>query len=96
MPTFTDQQIADGLKSLQGWAYKDKAISKLFRFKEFLDGIEFVRRVAELAEKADHHPDIHINYTRVTFSCTTHSDGGVTQKDFQLANEIERAVKSGA
>ena len=96
MPSLTDQQIEDGLKPLEGWVYKDKAISKLFRFKEFLDGIEFVRRVAEVAEKADHHPDIHINYTRVTFSCTTHSEGGVTNKDFQLAGEIERAFKSRA
>jgi 4a-hydroxytetrahydrobiopterin dehydratase len=79
------------LKSLPGWEFKDNAISKLFRFKEFLEGIDCVNRVAQLAEAADHHPDIHINYTRVTFVCSTHTDGGVTEKDIKLAREIEQA-----
>jgi len=96
MAGLTDQQIQDGLKRLEGWAHKNNAISKLFRFKEFMDGIGFVNRVAELAERADHHPDIHINYTRVTFTCTTHSEGGVTEKDFKLAGEIEQAFKARA
>jgi 4a-hydroxytetrahydrobiopterin dehydratase len=94
MASLTDQQIQDRLKQLEGWAHKSNAISKLFRFKEFMDGIAFVNRVAQLAEKADHHPDILINYTRVTFTCTTHSDGGVTEKDFKLASEIEQAFKA--
>jgi 4a-hydroxytetrahydrobiopterin dehydratase len=94
MAGLTDQQIQDRLKQLEGWAYTNHAISKLFRFKEFMDGIAFVNRVAQLAEKADHHPDILINYTRVTFTCTTHSDGGVTEKDFKLASEIEQAFKA--
>lgn len=85
------EQITQELKSLAGWEFKDNAISKLFRFKEFLDGIDFVNRVAQIAEAADHHPDIHINYTRVTFVCSTHSDGGVTEKDLKLAREIEAA-----
>jgi 4a-hydroxytetrahydrobiopterin dehydratase len=91
MPTLSPDQITDKLKSLPGWEYKGNAIVKLFRFKEFMDGIEFVGRVAEIAEAADHHPDITINYTRVTFSCSTHSDGGVTEKDFKLASNIEAA-----
>jgi 4a-hydroxytetrahydrobiopterin dehydratase len=91
MPTLSADQITDKLKSLPGWEYKGNAIVKLLRFKEFMDGIEFVGRVAEIAEAADHHPDITINYTRVTFSCSTHSDGGVTEKDFKLAGNIEAA-----
>ena len=66
---------------------------KMFRFKEFLHGIEFVQKVAEIAEANDHHPDITINYTRVTFSCSTHDAGGVTEKDFKLADNIEIAFK---
>jgi 4a-hydroxytetrahydrobiopterin dehydratase len=83
-------EITDKLKPLAGWQYKDNSISKLYRFKQFMDGIQFIDRVAEMAEAADHHPDILVNYTRVTFTCTTHSEGGVTKKDFRLAHQIER------
>ena len=93
MAKLSADEIAEKLKSLPGWEYKDNALLKTFRFKEFLHGIEFVQKVAEIAEAADHHPDIHINYTRVTFSCTTHSEGGVTEKDFKLAENIEIAFK---
>lgn len=91
MAKLSPDEISNRLKSLAGWDYNNNAISKLFRFKEFMDGIRFIGRVAELAEAADHHPDIFINYTRVTFTCTTHSDGGVTDKDFRLATQIEQA-----
>ena len=97
MPKLGAGEIAEKLKSLTGWEYKDNAIAKLFRFKEFMGGIRFVNRIAEIAEAADHHPDIAINYTRIRFSCSTHSEGGVTEKDLKLATEIEREFKvSGA
>ena len=91
MAKLSAEQIADKLKALPGWEYKNNAISKTFKFKEFLHGIEFVQKVAEIAEAADHHPVITINYTRVTFSCTTDDAGGVTDKDFKLAENIEIA-----
>jgi 4a-hydroxytetrahydrobiopterin dehydratase len=91
MAKLADTEITDSLKALAGWQYKDNSISKLYRFKQFMDGIRFIDRVAEMAEAADHHPDILVNYTRVTFTCTTHSEGGVTEKDFRLADQIERA-----
>jgi 4a-hydroxytetrahydrobiopterin dehydratase len=91
MPKLSDAQIASELKSLPGWEYQEDSLRKLFRFKEFMDGIHFIGRVAEMAEAADHHPDIHVNYTRVTFICSTHSDGGVTEKDTRLARQIEQA-----
>jgi 4a-hydroxytetrahydrobiopterin dehydratase len=94
MPRLSDVQIGNQLASLPGWEYKDDSLRKLFRFKEFMDGIRFVGRVAEIAETADHHPDIHINYTRVTFICTTHSEGGVTEKDLRLAQDIEQAFSA--
>ena len=93
MAKLTAEQIADKLKALPGWESKNNAISKMFKFKEFMSGIEFVNKVAEIAEGADHHPDITISYTRVTFTCSTHSDGGVTDKDFKLAENIEIAFK---
>jgi len=91
MARLTPEQIGEKLKALPGWEYKDNAISKMFKFKEYLHGIEFVQKVAEIAEAGDHHPDITINYVRVRFACTTHSDGGVTDKDFKLAENIEIA-----
>jgi 4a-hydroxytetrahydrobiopterin dehydratase len=94
MPTLSEAQINNELKSLPGWEYKDNSLSKLFRFKEFMDGIRFIGRVAEMAEAADHHPDMHVNYTRVTFVCSTHSEGGVTDKDLRLAKQIEQAFSA--
>ena len=91
MAKLSPEKIEQELKSLPGWEFKDNAISKLFRLKEFLEGIGFVNQVAQVAEADDHHPDIHINYTRVTFVCSTHTDGGVTEKDIKLAREIEKA-----
>jgi 4a-hydroxytetrahydrobiopterin dehydratase len=96
MAKLSADQITDNLKSLSGWQSKDNSISKLYRFKEFMDGIRFIDRVAEMAEAADHHPDIFVNYTRVTFTCSTHDQGGVTEKDFKLAEQIERAFASQA
>jgi 4a-hydroxytetrahydrobiopterin dehydratase len=91
MPKLSQEQINQQLPSLPGWESKDNAISKLYRFKEFMDGIDFVNRIARIADAADHHPDILINYTRVTFTCSTHTDGGVTEKDLKLARDIEAA-----
>jgi len=89
-------EIAARLTPRVGWEFKDNTIVKRFRFKDFMTGIAFVNRVAGIAEAIDHHPDILINYTRITFSCTTHSEGGVTEKDFRLADNIEAAFKSQA
>lgn len=87
-------EIERRLAALPGWELRDDAIRKLYRFKEFMDGIRFLNRVAEMAEAADHHPDVQINYTRITFSCSTHSEGGVTEKDLRLAAQIEDAFRS--
>lgn len=92
MAKLTSGEVAERLKRLPGWEPRENAIAKRFRFKEFMDGIRFVNRVAEIAEAADHHPDILINYTRITFTCSTHSEGGVTEKDFKLARQIEDAA----
>jgi 4a-hydroxytetrahydrobiopterin dehydratase len=94
MAKLTPDEIAAKIKTLAGWQFKDNAISKKFQFKSFMDGIHFIGRVAEMAEKADHHPDMLVNYTRVTFTCSTHDQGGVTEKDFALATEIERAFNA--
>ena len=91
MAKLDSKEIEQRLKPLSGWDYKDNAISKLFRFKEFMEGIHFINAVAGAAEAMDHHPDIMVNYTRVTFTCTSHDSGGVTERDFKLAQAIEEA-----
>ena len=78
------------IKSLNGWTLDGDAIRKQFTFKDFLAAIAFVNRLAPEAEKADHHPDILINYKRVTLTYSTHSEGGLTDKDFAGAATADR------
>lgn|GEM_PF-171767 len=88
----SDIAVQRGLGSLPGWARKGDVLSKTFQFETFPDGIAFVTRVAEAAEAAQHHPDIDIRYTKITCMLTTHDAGGITQKDLNMANEIEFAA----
>jgi 4a-hydroxytetrahydrobiopterin dehydratase len=85
-------EIQGKIRTIPGWGLKDKTIQKRFTFGDFKKAVAFVHQVAELAESADHHPDILINYKRVTLTLSTHSAGGLTQKDFDLANHIEKAL----
>ena len=78
------------IKSLNGWTLDGDAIKKQFTFKDFLEAIAFVNRLAPEAEKADHHPDILINYKRVTLTYSTHDAGGLTDKDFAGAATADR------
>jgi 4a-hydroxytetrahydrobiopterin dehydratase len=78
------------VKSLDGWTLDGDAIRKQFTFKDFLEAIAFVNRLAPEADKADHHPDILINYKRVTLTYSTHSEGGLTDKDFAGAATADR------
>jgi 4a-hydroxytetrahydrobiopterin dehydratase len=83
-------EIQEKLKAAQGWSQFGKTIQKKYTFKSFMPAIGFVNKIAEAAEKAGHHPDITINYSLVTISLSTHSEGGVTQKDFDLAQQIDQ------
>jgi len=78
------------MKSLSGWTLDGDAIRKQYTFKDFLEAIAFVNRLAPEAEKADHHPDILINYKRVTLTYSTHDAGGLTEKDFAGAAAADR------
>lgn len=92
MARLTSEQISVSLPSLAGWKYGENAISKQFTLADFKAAMFFVNTVAGLAEMADHHPDILITYKRVTLTLSTHSEGGVTAKDIDLAKQIERAA----
>ena len=85
----TDEECKAGLGNLPEWRLENLCLVRVTKRPSFLEGIDLVRRVAELAEASDHHPDIDIRWRTLTFGLTTHSAGGLTQKDFDLAREIE-------
>lgn len=89
MAVLSDDQVDAALPELDGWERADGALRRSVTFPGFLDGIEAVRRVAEHAEAADHHPDIDIRWRTVTFVLVTHSEGGITDKDVAMAREID-------
>ena len=89
MSALSKVEIQQKLKGMRDWSHAGKALHKRFTFKSFMPAIGFINRIAEAAEKAAHHPDITINYNIVSISLSTHSEGGVTEKDFQLAKEID-------
>ena len=90
MAKLTRDEIQTRLKKLSGWTLDGDAIRKQFTFAGFPEAIAFVNRLAPEAERADHHPDILINYKRVTLTYSTHSEGGLTVKDFEGAATADR------
>lgn len=90
MAALSKMEIQEKLKGMPHWSLAGKAIQKKYTLKSFLPAINFVNKIAEAAEKAAHHPDITINYNVVGISLSTHSEGGVTDKDFGLAKEIDQ------
>ena len=93
MTALSDITIQRELATLPGWARRGSALTKTFTLPSFRAAIEMVRRVADAAEAAEHHPDVDIRYSKLTFTLTTHDEGGVTQKDVDLAREIERLAR---
>jgi 4a-hydroxytetrahydrobiopterin dehydratase len=92
MSTLSREEVARRLTSLQGWSLDGNAIKKQFTFRDFPEAVHFVDRLVPVAEAADHHPDILINYKRVTLTYSTHSEGGLTDKDFEGANAADRLM----
>jgi len=76
----------------EGWSEIDGALEREFEFSDFRHALAFVNRVAELAETADHHPDISVHYKRVTLRWSTHSAGGITDRDLELAAKTAELV----
>lgn len=88
------EQINSNLNNLTGWSYLDNSISKEFRFKDFIEALSFVNAVGLESEKMDHHPDILMfAWNKVKIKISTHSAGGVTENDFELAQKIEERLK---
>jgi 4a-hydroxytetrahydrobiopterin dehydratase len=84
MSTLSHDEIRKRLASFTG-----REIRKVYTFADFKASMAFVNRVAALADKMDHHPDILINYSRVTLTLSSHDAGGLTERDFRLAGQID-------
>lgn len=87
----TSADVEKHLKAIPAWTCDEELqrISRTFEFPDFGSAMVFVNDVAQLAEEKNHHPDMHITYSKVTIELTTHSSGGLTEKDFAIAGEID-------
>lgn len=94
-PTLAQDKINEALEELQDWSISDdgKAISKTFRFLNFIDAFGFMTKMAIVAEKMNHHPEWFNVYNRVEVTLTTHDSGGVTELDTKLASKMDKAVE---
>jgi len=90
MSLLDKNEIQKKIETLKGWEYLDKQIIKEFKLNDFKEVLAFVNKVGDAAEAMDHHPNILMHsWNKVKITISTHSEGGVTNKDFQLAEKIE-------
>lgn len=91
MQPLAESAIQEKLRAVPGWERQGDAIRRTYAFDGFKSAIAFVNRVAALADVRDHHPDMLVQYSRVTLTLSTHDAGGLTDRDFALAREIDAA-----
>ena len=89
MAKLTPKEIKEALADVPGWKKRGSEITRTCKFKDFAEAMKFVNQVSRAAEKANHHPDIDIRWNTVTLVLATHSEGGLTRKDFDLAKKID-------
>ena len=82
-------EIKIALKKIPEWDHEKKAIERTFEFDDFTQAMDFVNAVAEISEEQEHHPDIDVRYNKVTLRLSTHSEGGRTENDFELAERVD-------
>ncbi|MDF1861613.1 MAG: 4a-hydroxytetrahydrobiopterin dehydratase [Verrucomicrobiales bacterium] len=87
-----EEEVERLLKKIPEWDHEGKAITRSVEFAEFMEAIDFVNAVAEIAEDAGHHPDIDVRWTTVLLSLTTHEVGGLTDLDFEVAKKIDTLI----
>lgn len=85
----SDRDLEDALKKIPMWDRKGDSLQRVLEFDDFMEGIDFVNLLADVAEEARHHPDIDIRYRRITLNLTTHDAGGLTEADLELARRID-------
>ena len=89
MPLLSDAEIDARLAGLPGWARAGEAISKDFACGDFVGSVGFVESLVEPAEAMNHHPDLEVSWDKVTVTISTHSEGGLTATDFELAGQVD-------
>ncbi|MCL4743024.1 MAG: 4a-hydroxytetrahydrobiopterin dehydratase [Phycisphaerales bacterium] len=89
----SESEIQEALASTPEWSEVSGAIQRTYDFTDFVQAMRFVNRVADYAEKAQHHPDILVRYNKVTISVSTHDAGGITAKDFALAKAVDAMAR---
>jgi 4a-hydroxytetrahydrobiopterin dehydratase len=89
MALLNDDQIRERLEGLEGWEREGESIKKDFKLEDFKGSVDFVNRLTPVAEDMNHHPDLEISWNTVTVSISTHSEGGLTENDFELAGKID-------
>ena len=92
MARLSDEEIDDALVSCDGWQRDGNKIVKEFDRGDFAGSVDFVNAIAPGAEDMNHHPDLAISWSSVTVSITTHSEGGLTSNDFELARKVDAAA----
>jgi 4a-hydroxytetrahydrobiopterin dehydratase len=90
MARLSDEEIDERLAGLDGWERDGDVIRRSFKLQDFKGSVDFVNRLTPEAEEMNHHPDLEISWNTVTVSITTHSEGGLTENDFELARRIAR------
>ena len=90
MAVLSDDEVQDRLEQLEvGWRREGDAIAREFKFDDFVGSVDFINRITPPAEEMNHHPDLEISWNKVIVSLSTHSQGGITNSDFELAQRIE-------
>jgi 4a-hydroxytetrahydrobiopterin dehydratase len=89
MPPLDEQEIEARLGELDGWRHEGDAITKEFQLDDFAGSVDFINRLTPIAEEMNHHPDLAVSWNKVTVTITTHSEGGLTGNDFELAKSID-------
>ena len=93
VPKLSDNAVQEKLAEIPNWSVAENALQKTFSFADFVQSMQFVNRLAIAAEAAQHHPDIDIRYSKVTVTLSTHDSGGITEKDFALAQEADAVAE---
>lgn len=92
MAALGEDEVKARLSGLGGWERKGGAIERQFRFEDFSGSVDFVNRITPVANEMNHHPDLAISWNTVTVTLTTHSEGGLTESDFELAQRIDQSA----
>ena len=92
MAALSDDEVQRRLNELPGWESDGSSLKRRFKFEDFQASVDFVNRIAPVAEDMNHHPDIAISWNTVDLTLTTHSQGGITENDFELAAQVDSLV----